>query len=114
MSLDIRGLLRELNGTISGLTQSYRNDMTKTRLSSKGQVILPKSVRDAHRWPVGMEFNVEDTADGVLLRPAKPFGIARLEDLAGCLRVEGAPKTIDEMNDAIDQEIRQRHDRGRY
>jgi AbrB family looped-hinge helix DNA binding protein len=47
--------------------------METTRLSSKGQVILPKSIRDAHRWQPGTEFMVEDTAEGVLLRPAKPF-----------------------------------------
>ncbi|PZN73131.1 MAG: hypothetical protein DM484_23225 [Candidatus Methylumidiphilus alinenensis] len=29
--------------------------METTRLSSKGQVILPKSVRDAHHWSPGSE-----------------------------------------------------------
>ena len=60
--------------------------METTRLSSKGQVILPKSVRDAHQWRPGTEFIVENTADGVLLRPAKPFPPTRFEDVVGCLR----------------------------
>src|SRR3989304_3422712 len=41
--------------------------METTKLSSKGQVILPRSVRDAHNWPPGTEFAVEAAGDGVLL-----------------------------------------------
>jgi AbrB family looped-hinge helix DNA binding protein len=86
----------------------------KTRLSSKGQVILPKSVRDAHRWGPGTEFIVETTADGVLLRPAKPFPPSRLEDVAGCLRHAGKPKTLGQMEAAIKAEVKLRRGRGRY
>ena len=39
--------------------------METTRLSSKGQVILPKSIRASHKWEPGVEFAVEDTPDGV-------------------------------------------------
>ena len=34
--------------------------METTKLSSKGQVVLPKSVRDAHKWQPGAEFAVEE------------------------------------------------------
>ena len=47
--------------------------MAKTRLSSKGQVIIPKAVRDRHGWQPGVELEVEDRGDAVVLRPAKPF-----------------------------------------
>ncbi len=88
--------------------------MLKTKMSSKGQVILPKSIRDSRHWPAGTELVVEETADGVLLRRAKPFSPSRLEDLVGCLSVAGNARTIAEMDQAIDEEIRDRHDRGRY
>ncbi|MGB6562381.1 MAG: AbrB/MazE/SpoVT family DNA-binding domain-containing protein [Candidatus Binataceae bacterium] len=88
--------------------------MEKTRLSSKGQVILPKSVRDAHRWLPGTEFIVEDTADGVLLRSAKPLPPTRLEDVVGCLRYAGKPKTLGQMEAAIRSEVKARRGRGRY
>lgn len=88
--------------------------MAVTKLSSKGQIILPKAVRDAHRWPVGTQFTVEDTAEGVLLRAVKSLAGSRLEDVAGCLRTTGAPRSIEEINQAIDDEVRARHDRGRY
>ena len=46
--------------------------METTRLSSKGQLVLPKSIRDADNWSEGTEFLVERVADGVLLRPLRP------------------------------------------
>lgn len=76
--------------------------METTRLSSKGQVVLPKPIRDARRWQPGTELTVENTADGVLLRPAKPFAPSRLEDVAGSLRYAGKPKTIRQMDAAIE------------
>lgn len=72
-----------------------------TRLSGKGQVIIPESIRQHHRWPVGQEFIVEDTAEGVLLRPKSPFPRTTIEEVAGCLKYSGPPKTLAEMEDAI-------------
>jgi AbrB family looped-hinge helix DNA binding protein len=85
-----------------------------TRLSSKGQIILPKSVRDLHHWTPGMDFSVEDTGDGVILRPIKTGQPTRLDDLVGSLPVKGAARTTEEMDAAIDAELRDRRDRGRY
>ena len=59
--------------------------MEKTTLSSKGQVILPKSVRQARNWTAGTEFSVESFDDGVLLRPLKPFPRTKLERAFGKL-----------------------------
>jgi hypothetical protein len=61
-----------------------------------------------------MEFIVENTADGVLLRPAKSFPPSRIEDVVGCLRYSGKPKTLGQMDAAIKAEVKARHDRGRY
>ncbi len=88
--------------------------MDITRLSSKGQVILPKSVRDARHWASGTAFSVELVGDGVLLRPLKQGGTSRLEDVAGCLRVSGPARAVDEMDGAILAETRRRRDGGRY
>ncbi len=88
--------------------------MDVTRLSTKGQIILPKTVRNARGWAPGTEFTVEQTPDGVLLRPARPVPETRLEDVAGCLAWRGKPKTIAQMDRAVAREIQRRHDRGRY
>lgn len=87
--------------------------MEKTTLSSKGQVILPKSVRQAHNWTPGTEFSVEAFDNGVLLRPLKPFPRTELEDAFACLPYQGTAKSLEEMEQAIDTEIRRRRARGR-
>ena len=75
--------------------------METTKLSRKGQVILPKSIRVAHQWEPGVEFRVEDTADGVLLRPLKPFEPTQIEDVIGCTGYTGPARTLEEMDAAI-------------
>lgn len=88
--------------------------METTKLSSKGQIILPKSVRDARHWKPGTEFAVEEKKEGVLLRPLKPFPPTKLEDVYGCLKYTGKPKTLKEMDEAIAKEVKRRHALGRY
>jgi len=85
--------------------------METTRLSSKGQVILPKSIRAAHHWEPGIEFSVEDAADGILLRPIKSNPATRLADVIGCLGYSGPAKTVEEMAAAIAAGIQAQHDR---
>ena len=86
--------------------------METTKLSSKGQVILPVAIRTAYQWKAGVEFAVEDTGDGVLLRPLKPFAVTSLDDVAGCAAYTGKAHTLDEMDNAITAEIKARHARG--
>jgi AbrB family looped-hinge helix DNA binding protein len=85
-----------------------------TRLSTKGQIILPKAIRDSRAWKPGREFIVEETSDGVLLRPTAHFPKTTLADVAGCLQFRGKPKTLARMKAAIRREVKRRHDRGRY
>jgi AbrB family looped-hinge helix DNA binding protein len=85
-----------------------------TRLSTKGQIVLPQSIRVSKAWESGTEFSVEETADGVLLRPLRRFPETRLEDIAGCLRFSGRAKTVAEMDAAVGREVRRRHDRRRH
>ena len=79
-----------------------------TTVSTKGQVILPKLVRDARRWKAGTRLLVEETADGVLLRPAPVATETRPQDVFGQLKYAGKPKTVEEMDIAIAKEARSR------
>jgi AbrB family looped-hinge helix DNA binding protein len=88
--------------------------METTRLSSKGQIILPKAVRDLHHWAPGTDFSVEDSGDGVLLRPIRTSRPTRLDDLVGSLAVKGVARSPAEMDEAIDAEPQDRRGRGRY
>ncbi|MBI1821629.1 MAG: AbrB/MazE/SpoVT family DNA-binding domain-containing protein [Nitrospirae bacterium] len=80
--------------------------MKTTKLSSKGQVILPKSVRVAHHWEPGVKLAVEDREDGVLLRPVKPFKTTTLKEVMGCVGFKGPVKTLKDMEEAIAAEAR--------
>ena len=89
-------------------------DLTTT-VSTKGQVILPKAIRDQLHWDVGTRLLVEHTADGVLLKPlTNAFAPTRPEDVFGCLPYTGKPRSVEQMNAGIAAEARRRHARGRY
>jgi AbrB family looped-hinge helix DNA binding protein len=86
----------------------------RTRLSTKGQVILPKAIRDRHRWKPGMALDIEDRPDGVLLKPVETKKKLTIDDWPGIVKYKGPPRTIEEMDAAIVKEVRRRHARGRY
>jgi AbrB family looped-hinge helix DNA binding protein len=86
--------------------------MSTTRLSSKGQVIIPKTVRESHHWRSGQALEVVDTPDGVLLRSKAPFAQTTLDEVAGSLPYTGPAITLDEMEEAIAAGVREHHDRG--
>jgi len=90
------------------------SERATTTVSTKGQVILPKAIRERRQWRAGTRLLVEETPDGVLLKPAPLFPPTRPEDVFGMLKYSGPPKTIEEMDAAIDAEIKRRHARGRY
>jgi AbrB family looped-hinge helix DNA binding protein len=85
-----------------------------TTVSTKGQVILPKAIRQQRRWHPGTQLVVEDTIDGVLLKPAPLFVPTHPKDVFGSLSQAGPPKTLEQMDAGIAQEARRRHARSRH
>jgi AbrB family looped-hinge helix DNA binding protein len=83
------------------------------KLSTKGQLILPKTIRDARGWAAGTEFVVEEIPGGVTLRALRQQP-SRLDDVVGCLRYTGRAKTLQQMENAIAKGVRERRGRGRY
>jgi AbrB family looped-hinge helix DNA binding protein len=79
--------------------------METTLLSSKGQVIIPKTIRSSHHWRPGTRFVVEDVQGGVLLKPLSSFPATDLESGLGCVGYKGPAKSLDEMQAAIDDEL---------
>lgn len=75
--------------------------MEHTRLSTKGQVILPKAIRRSRQWKPGQELIVEESNNGVLLRAARPFSAGRIEELLGCTGYKGRRKSLQDMQRAI-------------
>jgi len=80
--------------------------MNITKLSSKGQIIIPKPLRTSHHWEAGQEFVVEDFGDGILLKPKTPFEETNIKDVASCLKFKGKVKSLEDMEAAISKGIR--------
>jgi len=85
-----------------------------TMVSTKGQIILPKAIRERRHWATGTELIVEETPEGVLLKAKPAFVATRPDDVFGSLRYRGPAKSIAEMNAAIASEVKRRHARHRY
>ena len=71
--------------------------MSTTRLSSRGQVVLPKDVRDRHQWKPGQEFEIVETDEGILLRAQSPFPDTTFDEVRGRTGYEGPPKATDRL-----------------
>ena len=75
-------------------------EMQLTRMSSKGQVVIPQAIRSAHAWTPGVEFEVEDRPEGLLLRPRTPFAPTSVADVVGCAGYAGPRRSLAEMRRA--------------
>jgi AbrB family looped-hinge helix DNA binding protein len=76
-----------------------------TKLSAKGQVVIPKDVRDRLGLAEGTVFDVIERGDEVVLKPrgASPPGRAAadaLREIQKFYRYDGPPLSIEEMRDA--------------
>jgi AbrB family looped-hinge helix DNA binding protein len=49
--------------------------MSITTVSSKGQVVIPRHLREKHRLTSGMRLQVSETEEGLVLSPVKPSGV---------------------------------------
>lgn len=85
-----------------------------TRISEKGQVVVPKAARDRLGWTPGTALEIVETSDSVTLRPLVPGGrltmdqaMARLREI---VRYEGDRVPVEQLSwspelddDALDQ-----------
>ncbi|RZA22452.1 MAG: hypothetical protein EOP02_16345 [Proteobacteria bacterium] len=63
--------------------------METVRLSSKGQIVIPKSIRDDLHLPPGTEFIVSRTATGLSLTPTTHFPRTLPSEVRGVLAKPG-------------------------
>lgn len=85
-----------------------------TTVSTKGQVILPKAIRQALRWDAGTRLVVESTRDGVTLKPVPSFAATKSKDVFACLAYDGPAKTLEEMDAGVLAEAQRRRASRRY
>jgi AbrB family looped-hinge helix DNA binding protein len=78
-----------------------------TRISSKGQVVIPKAYRQKLGWEAGTELIIEEAAGQLLLKPGPALKKTRsIRDVVGILHRSGMKAaTIKEMDAAIKKGI---------
>ncbi len=88
---------------------------TRARMSSKGQIVVPKAVRDAHGWREGTELEFVERGDGVLVQPVRQFDerfprISTEEFLASRIRLDRPFPTDEEIEETLLAEAARRFD----
>lgn len=83
----------------------------RTKLSAKGQVVIPKAVRDRLCWEEGAALEVVERADGVLLRVATaPRERITMEEFKRRVPpYDGPPLSLEDMDKAVLDEAARRY-----
>ena len=63
--------------------------MATVKVSSKGQIVIPKAIREAQQIAPGAEFIVTAEGSGLRLTPAPLFAPTTVEEVAGVLHQPG-------------------------
>lgn len=80
-----------------------------TTVSTKGQIVLPKTIRQQRGWDAGTRLVVEEIAEGVLLKSAPVFAETRPEEVFGILFRKNRLKNLKAMEAGVLAEARRRH-----
>ncbi len=75
--------------------------METVKLSSKGQFILPKAIRDRHHWETGTEFVVIDRWSELVIKPTRVFPPTVLEPPDAPSVYRGKPLSLEELERAV-------------
>jgi len=71
-------------------------------LSSKGQVVIPKEIRDELHWDAGTQIALVSSASGVTLKAVPKKTGRKLADLIGIFKQEGPPLSIEALCKPVD------------
>jgi AbrB family looped-hinge helix DNA binding protein len=75
--------------------------METVKLSAKGQIVIPKQIRESMHWQAGATFNVVVTGSGLMLMPVPLFEPTTHEQAAGCLHRASRTKLDESDTDAV-------------
>jgi AbrB family looped-hinge helix DNA binding protein len=79
----------------------------ETTLSSKGQIVIPRQIRQNHGWRPGISFTIIDRDNSLILQPVSTKQTTTLDDVIGCAVFHGQKKSLEEMDAAIREEAKQ-------
>ncbi|MCK9991225.1 MAG: hypothetical protein RugAbin2_02239 [Rugosibacter sp.] len=75
---------------------------TTITLSSKGQVVIPKEIRDELHWRAGTQITLVSSASGVMLKTVPQKTGRKFEDLIGMLKHQGPPLSTEALCAPVD------------
>ncbi len=76
-----------------------------TIVSSKGQMVLPKALRDRKHWAPGTKLALEEVPGGVFVRLVEAKRQYTVDDIVGCLQFDGPHLTQKEIDRRIDESL---------
>lgn len=81
-----------------------------TKLSAKGQIVIPKAVRERLKWSQGDDLEIVETAGGILLVPrSRHRERITIEEFRKRVRPhEGPTVSLEEMQRGIDEAMAER------
>ena len=84
--------------------------METVTLSSKGQLVIPKAVRDKAQVVAGSQFEVRYLEGEIRLRPLPAPSSTSLDEVAGCLAKPGRKRLSDaEVQARIRSKLKAKH-----
>jgi len=80
----------------------------QTTLSSKGQIVIPRQIRQKHGWESGVLFTIIDKDNTLIFQPVNTKTPTKLEDVIGCVGYHGKKKSQSQMDAGIVEEAKRR------
>jgi AbrB family looped-hinge helix DNA binding protein len=74
--------------------------METVKLSTKGQIVIPKGIRDIHHLSPGTEFAISFVGEEIRLKPLPAFPPASVADGLGFLAKAGQPSLSESETEA--------------
>lgn len=80
----------------------------RAKMSSKGQVVIPKEVRVAHGLETGVEFDVDYSGRTIVLTRLDPLQrrLWTVDEVAGFIKHSGPPVSVEDMNAVVASEAK--------
>jgi len=73
--------------------------METVKLSTKGQIVIPKDIRENHRLPVGTEFSIAFVGHEIRLKPLPVFPATKVKEGKGLLARKGRKRLGEKATD---------------
>ena len=75
------------------------------KLSSKGQIVIPKAIRDSLHWDTGVELTLVASESGVILRTRRKKSKQDINSLRGMLQSSNTSLSTEELCQPVDYDI---------